>query len=68
TTRKFLDDLNLRSLEELPPLEDLQSALEPATTLVSLEAAMPPAQDSLLDEEPPTTENEDPQESQSHAG
>ncbi|HUL97711.1 MAG TPA: SMC-Scp complex subunit ScpB [Usitatibacter sp.] len=27
TTRKFLDDLNLRSLEELPPLEELQSAL-----------------------------------------
>ena len=28
TTRKFLDDLNLRSLEELPPLEELRSALE----------------------------------------
>jgi segregation and condensation protein B len=31
TTRKFLDDLNLRSLEELPPLEELQSALEKGT-------------------------------------
>ncbi|HRE14868.1 MAG TPA: SMC-Scp complex subunit ScpB, partial [Usitatibacteraceae bacterium] len=28
TTRKFLDDLNLRSLEELPPLEELGSTLE----------------------------------------
>ena len=46
TTRKFLDDLNLRSLEELPPLEELQSALEPAPTLVAIEAASaPPAQD-----------------------
>jgi segregation and condensation protein B len=67
TTRKFLDDLNLRSLEELPPLEDLQSALEPAPTLVSLQADASPAQDSLIDE-PQTTENEDPQESQTHAG
>jgi segregation and condensation protein B len=67
TTRKFLDDLNLRSLEELPPLEDLQSALEPAPTLATIEAAStPPLQDSLIDE--PTTENEDPQESQTHAG
>ena len=66
TTRKFLDDLNLRSLEELPPLEDLQSALEPAPTLVALETAVS-AQESLIDE-PPTTENEDPQESQTHAG
>ena len=62
TTRKFLDDLNLRSLEELPPLEDLQSALEPAPTLVALEAASaPPQQDSLIDE-PDTPENEEPQE------
>lgn len=28
TTRRFLDDLNLRSLEELPALEELQSALD----------------------------------------
>src|SRR5258708_171705 len=43
TTRKFLDDLNLRSLEELPALEDLQSALEIAGGgLVALEAAAAP--------------------------
>jgi segregation and condensation protein B len=28
TTRTFLDDLNLRSLDELPPLEDLGSLIE----------------------------------------
>jgi len=28
TTKRFLDDLNLRSLEELPALDELQSALE----------------------------------------
>jgi segregation and condensation protein B len=28
TTRAFLDDLNLRSLDELPPLEDLGSLVE----------------------------------------
>lgn len=28
TTRQFLDDLNLRSIEELPPLEDLGSLVE----------------------------------------
>lgn len=33
TTRKFLDDMNLRTLEELPPLEELQSALEAAPAL-----------------------------------
>ena len=69
TTRKFLDDLNLRSLEELPPLDELQSALEPAPTLVGLEAASaPPLQDSLIDDEPTTPESEDTQESQNHAG
>jgi segregation and condensation protein B len=68
TTRKFLDDLNLRSLEELPPLEDLQSALEPAPTLVAIEAAStPPEQESLIDE-PETTENEETQEHRSHEG
>ena len=29
TTRMFLDDLNLRSLDELPPLKDLESLVEP---------------------------------------
>ncbi|MEO5677229.1 MAG: SMC-Scp complex subunit ScpB [Usitatibacter sp.] len=66
TTRKFLDDLNLRSLEELPPLEDIQSALEPAPTLVTIEAAPKPEQESLIDE-PETPENDDSQEQRSHA-
>ena len=39
TTKKFLDDLNLRSLEELPPLEELQSALE--STGATHETAVP---------------------------
>jgi segregation and condensation protein B len=38
TTKKFLDDLNLRSLEELPPLDELQAALEPDTTIVPTES------------------------------
>jgi segregation and condensation protein B len=46
TTRKFLDDLNLRSLEELPALEELQSTLD-----ADFEAApAAPVQESLLDE------------------
>ena len=28
TTKKFLDDLGLRSLTELPPLEEINQALE----------------------------------------
>jgi segregation and condensation protein B len=39
TTKKFLDDLNLRSLEELPPLDELQSSLEQAPRFAALEAA-----------------------------
>jgi len=38
TTKKFLDDLNLRSLEELPPLDELQASLEQAPNLVALPA------------------------------
>jgi segregation and condensation protein B len=55
TTKKFLDDLNLRSLEELPPLEQLQAALEPATpALPSIDAApQPPEQESLIEPETP---------------
>jgi segregation and condensation protein B len=64
TTRKFLDDLNLRSLEELPPLDELQAALEPATaTLVALEAASsPPEQESTGESQPPESTE------QAHAG
>jgi len=39
TTRSFLDDLNLNSLEELPPLDDLGSLVE----TVAAAAAEPPA-------------------------
>ena len=66
TTRKFLDDLNLRSLEELPPLEDLQSALEPAPSLVAIDAPPASAQDSLIDDEP--TPSSDSEEPHAHAG
>lgn len=84
TTRTFLDDLNLRSLEELPALEELQSALEPAPALAAGEATTVPQQDSLIGEEPTppeaATEDEAPpaaeaagdepqtQEPESHAG
>jgi segregation and condensation protein B len=66
TTRKFLDDLNLRSLEELPPLEELQAALEPAPTLAAIDAPHAPSQESLIDDEP--TPSSDSQESEAHAG
>ena len=79
TTKKFLDDLNLRSLEELPPLEELQAALEPAPTLAPIAAAPQPqeAEEAPADEssdaiEPsePTTEQtqQDPEEPEAHAG
>jgi segregation and condensation protein B len=63
TTKKFLDDLNLRSLEELPPLEELQAALEPAPNLVAFEAPSPaPEEESDGESTPPdSTEH-------SHAG
>ena len=44
TTRKFLDDLNLRSLEELPALDELQSALD---ATLDASPAMP-VQEALL--------------------
>jgi len=41
TTRSFLDDLGLRSLQELPPLEEISKtiALEPETTRVTASEA-----------------------------
>ncbi len=70
TTRKFLDDLNLRSLEELPPLEELQSALEPAPTLAAIDAGhQGRAQESLIDDEPDPPEEETVrQEPEAHEG
>lgn len=66
TTKKFLDDLNLRSLEELPPLEDLLSSLEAApATLVAIEAPPRlPEQESLIDESQPQASTEP----EAHAG
>ena len=40
TTRKFLDDLGLRSLEELPPLEEIAKTLELEPTSPAAEAAV----------------------------
>jgi segregation and condensation protein B len=65
TTRKFLDDLNLRSLEELPPLEDLQLSLESMPQLPSTPelTAAPPSPEAPRDDSPPSSS-----ESQAHAG
>ena len=72
TTKKFLDDLNVRSIEELPPLEELQAALEPPPNLVALEAASsPPQEESPEDEspdDPSTDEPQTPASEQAHAG
>ena len=46
TTRKFLDDLGLRSLQELPPLEEISKSLEFATPA---ETPAAPAAEHALD-------------------
>ena len=43
TTRKFLDDLGLRSLEELPPLEEIARTLQLEPTPLPLSEAADPA-------------------------
>lgn len=50
TTRAFLDDLNLSSLEELPPLDDLGSLVETVNAAVAPPAAAEP--DPVVVEEP----------------
>ena len=61
TTKKFLDDLNLRSLDELPPLEELQSALDQAST-----SSTSAQQEELLAVKPPSPEQTT--ERETHAG
>jgi segregation and condensation protein B len=71
TTKKFLDDLNLRSLEELPPLEELQAALEPAPTLAPIAADSEPqeAHPQIEPSEPtPEETQQEPEEPEAHAG
>ena len=50
TTRAFLDDLNLSSLEELPPLEDLGSLVETVQAAVSPPAAAEKPDPEVLEE------------------
>jgi segregation and condensation protein B len=57
TTKQFLDDLNLRSLEEMPPLEELQSTLDTAAPALSL-----PAPDGAVEEVPDEAPIEEPAE------
>ena len=54
TTRRFLDDLGLRSLQELPPLEEVAKTLqlEPAPVQQVSEAEVQPAEEPF-EEEPP---------------
>jgi segregation and condensation protein B len=48
TTTKFLDDLGLRSLEELPPLEEIAKTLQ----LEMVPTAEPQAEAAVREEEP----------------
>jgi len=50
TTRAFLDDLNLSSLEELPPLEDLGSLVETVRAAVAPPVAEEKPDPGLLEE------------------
>ena len=64
TTKRFLDDLNLRSVEELPPLEELQASLEAAPAAL-VEAPPPAPEQQALIDEPPSQESTEPE---THAG
>jgi segregation and condensation protein B len=63
TTRRFLDDLGLRSLQELPPLEEIAKTLElppPAAQAVesqepAQEPADPPSEEPDVEPEPART-------------
>lgn len=50
TTRAFLDDLNLRSIEELPPLEDLGALVEAGSALLPIEGSDDAANEDVSDD------------------
>jgi segregation and condensation protein B len=50
TTRTFLDDLNLRSLDELPPLEDLGSLVETEPVTDQIEHLQATTQEATEDQ------------------
>jgi len=52
TTRKFLDDLGLRSLEELPPLEEIAKTLALEPTPAASEAAVRPSEATDGEQQP----------------
>jgi segregation and condensation protein B len=54
TTRQFLDDLGLRSLQELPPLEEIAQTLQIETAA----ATQPPAAEAEIRDEPAETPEE----------
>jgi segregation and condensation protein B len=47
TTRQFLDDLNLRSLTELPPLEDLGQLVESVAPGAHIGGGLAPGEDAI---------------------
>lgn len=47
TTRQFLDDLNLRSLTELPPLEDLGQLVETVAPGAQIGGMLAPEEDTV---------------------
>ena len=55
TTRQFLDDLGLRSLEELPPLEEIAKTLQLEPAPATAEAERPPAE---AEAEPQSTDSQ----------
>jgi segregation and condensation protein B len=55
TTRKFLDDLGLRSLEELPPLAEIAKTLALEPTPATTEAAVRPDETETGEQQQPAT-------------
>src|SRR5262245_21710353 len=62
TTRRFLDDLGLRSLQELPPLEEVAKTLqlEPAPVQQVSEAEVRPSEGQPAEDEPESFDEEPP--------